>query len=109
MRTPSRKLGRIDSGSDTRTWAQLDNWYRNRGTSLHRQACKLLGRDPYIKAVAYAKAAILTKAECGSDRPPKGTFLGIRLGHYTAITHSSYDKLFDTKLRKLRPDWQVKV
>lgn len=52
-----------------------------------------------------SKEILLSIAECGGPRPHYSTALYARLKSCTNKKNKSYDKCFDNKIRKLRPDW----
>ena len=51
------------------------------------------------------KEKLLEMAKDGLPRPSYETVLGRSLIYYTSQSHNGYDPIFDTEIRKLRPDW----
>jgi len=83
-----------------RTYADLDSWYRRRGTSLQNEARKL--------QIDQIKKTLIAGAVAGAPKPRntvREVGLQQHLLRFTRQRDGMYDPVFDAEIRRLRPDW----
>ena len=68
---------------------------------------KIIKLQPYwpIKALDEKKLRLFKLAKSGAPKPKPGTKLGNAIRYFTRPGCSSFDLVFNKKIRVLRPDW----